>query len=119
MFRWNYGQRHYSGSYWSSTMSAHIIYESRLDLARLLVADCDESVNCSVAQPFMLQAPFFGKFRHHIPDYLLLTDDGPVVVDVEPASLLDDPAVAVTFNECASLSNLWAGLSKSRVSSRG
>jgi hypothetical protein len=44
MFRWNYGQRHYSGSYWSSTMSAHIIYESRLDLARLLVADFDESV---------------------------------------------------------------------------
>jgi len=119
MFRWNYGQRHYSGSYWSSTMSAHIIYESRLDLARLLVADCDESVNCSVAQPFMLRAPFFGKFRHHIPDYLLLTDDGPVVVDVEPAGLLDDPAVAETFNECASLSTLWAGLSKSRVSSRG
>jgi hypothetical protein len=32
-----------------------------------------------------------------IPDYLLLTEDGPVVMDVKPASLLDDPAVAETF----------------------
>jgi len=48
-FRWYYGQRHYSGSYWSSTMSAHVIYESRLELARLLVADFDQSVNHIVA----------------------------------------------------------------------
>ena len=40
-FRWHYGQRHYSGSYWASTTSAHVIYESRLELARLLVADFD------------------------------------------------------------------------------
>jgi len=24
-FRWYYGQRHYSGSYWSATMSAHTL----------------------------------------------------------------------------------------------
>ena len=24
-FRWYYGQHHYSGSYWASTMSAHVI----------------------------------------------------------------------------------------------
>ena len=78
-------------------MSAHVIYESRLELARLLVADFDQSVNHIVAQPFMLRAPFCGKVRRHIPDYLLLTDDGPVVVDVKPAGLLDDPAVAETF----------------------
>ena len=40
-FRWYYGQHHYSGSYWASTMSAHVIYESRLELARLLMADFD------------------------------------------------------------------------------
>ena len=50
----DYGQRHYSGSYGSSTMSAHVIYESRLELARLLMADFDNSVNHIVAQPFML-----------------------------------------------------------------
>jgi len=42
-------------------------------------------------------APVDGQRRRHIPDYLLLTDDGPVVVDVKPADLLDDTAVAETF----------------------
>ena len=78
-------------------MSAHVIYESRLELARLLVADVDQSVNHIVAQSFMLRAEIYGKRRRHIPDYLLLTDDDPVVVDVKPAGLLDDPAVAETF----------------------
>jgi len=78
-------------------MSAHVTYESRLELARLLMADFDTSVNHIVAQPFMLQTELRGNTRRHIPDYLLLTDDGPVVVDVKPANLLDDPAVAETF----------------------
>ena len=97
MFRWYYGQRHYSGRYWASTVSDHVIYESRLELARLLMADFDKSVNHIVAQPFMLQTELRGKTRRHIPDFLLLTDDGPVVVDVKPADLFDDPAVAETF----------------------
>ena len=33
-------------------MSDHVIYESRVELARLLMADFDQSVNCIVAQPF-------------------------------------------------------------------
>jgi hypothetical protein len=78
-------------------MSAYVIYESRLELARLLMADFDHSVNHIVAQPFMLCAPLCGTIRRHIPDYLLLTEGGPVVVDVKPASLLDDQAVAETF----------------------
>jgi hypothetical protein len=97
-FRWYYGQQHYSGSYWASTMSAHVVYESRLELARLLMADFDASVNHIVAQPFMMQMPIGGKMRRHVPDYLLLADGGPVVVDVKPAELLDDPAVAETFD---------------------
>ena len=40
-FRWHRGQKHYSGPYWSSTVGGHIIYESRLELARLLFADFD------------------------------------------------------------------------------
>jgi hypothetical protein len=34
----------------------HVIYESRLELARLLFADFDESVRHIVAQPFLLKA---------------------------------------------------------------
>jgi len=46
-------------------MSAHVIYESRLELARLLMADFDHSVNHIVAQPFMLCAPLCGTIRRH------------------------------------------------------
>ncbi|WP_226961501.1 MULTISPECIES: hypothetical protein [Streptomyces] len=52
-FRWYAGQKHYSGSYWSSTQSDHVIYESRLELARLLYADFDRDVTAIVAQPFL------------------------------------------------------------------
>ena len=37
-FRCYYGQRHYPGSYWSATMSSHVIYESRLELSRLAIS---------------------------------------------------------------------------------
>lgn len=35
------GQRHFPGLYWSSTTGGHVVYESRLELARLLLADAD------------------------------------------------------------------------------
>ncbi|MGY1947655.1 hypothetical protein [Nocardia asiatica] len=38
-FRWCAGQKHYSGTYWAATVQGHVIYESRLELARLLFAD--------------------------------------------------------------------------------
>jgi Tol biopolymer transport system component len=34
VFRWRKGQRHYSGSYWSSTMDTHVIYESQVSRLR-------------------------------------------------------------------------------------
>ncbi|MFF3263794.1 TnsA-like heteromeric transposase endonuclease subunit [Streptomyces sp. NPDC002932] len=76
------GQQPYSGTYWSATVGDHVIYESRLELGRLLFAGFAPEVRQIVAQPFLLKAGVDGKVRKHIPDYLLLTDDGPVVVDV-------------------------------------
>ena len=96
-FRWYSGQRHYSGTYWSATVRDHVIYESRLELARLLLADFDPSVRHIVAQPFLLKARVQGKVRKHIPDYLLLTRAGPLVVDVKPSRRLENPEVAFTF----------------------
>lgn len=43
-FRWYKGQRHYSGWYWSSTTNGLVAYESRLELARIMLADFDPSV---------------------------------------------------------------------------
>ncbi|GLV77082.1 TnsA-like heteromeric transposase endonuclease subunit [Streptomyces hygroscopicus] len=92
-FRWYRGQKHYSGTYWSATMRDHVIYESRLELARLLFADFDPSVRDIVAQPFLLKAVVGGEVCKHIPDYFLITEHGPVVVDVKPSA----PVVAFTF----------------------
>ena len=97
-FRWYKGQRHYSGMYWSATMRDHVIYESRLELARLIFADFDRPVHRILAQPFLLKAKIDGKIRKHIPDYFLVTDQGPVVVDVKPERLLAKPTVAYTFS---------------------
>lgn len=58
-----------------------VIYESRLQLARLLFADFGARVQHTVAQPFLLRTSVDRKPRKYIPDYLLITDTGPVVVD--------------------------------------
>ncbi|MEU9418336.1 TnsA-like heteromeric transposase endonuclease subunit [Streptomyces sp. NPDC048272] len=96
-FRWHQGQKHYSGTYWSSTLRDHVIYESRLELGRLLFADFDPAVRHVVAQPFLLKRDLQGRVRKHVPDYLVLADDGPVVVDVKPRHRLDRPEVASAF----------------------
>ena len=77
-FRWYLGQRHYSGSYWSATESQHVIYESRLELSRLLMADFDPCVKAIRAQPFLMRALVGEKVRRHIPDYLFVMESGPV-----------------------------------------
>jgi hypothetical protein len=96
-FRWYQGQRHYSGFYWSATMRDHVIYESRLELARLLLADFDPAVREIWAQPFLLSVRIAGRVRRHVPDLLLATDAGPLVVDVKPAGLLEREEIAFTL----------------------
>lgn len=93
-FRWYRGQKHYSGWYWSATVRDLVIYESRLELANLMLADFDERVHGIVAQPFLLVAEVNGTERRHVPDFLLDTDSGPVVVDVKPAQRLQNRGVA-------------------------
>ncbi|WP_375373693.1 TnsA-like heteromeric transposase endonuclease subunit [Mycobacterium sp. AZCC_0083] len=89
-FRWYLGQPHFSGSYWSSTESKHAVYESRLELGRLLMADFDPSVGKIVAQPFMMRAKVNGYTRGYVRDYWLLTADGSVVVEVKPKHRIHD-----------------------------
>jgi len=99
-FRWHQGQRHFPGAYWSATMSDHVIYESRLELARLLYADFDQAAHSISAQPFLLTAQVAGSLRRHVPDFLLVTDSGPVVVDVKPQQHLGREKVAFTLAWC-------------------
>lgn len=92
-FRWYFGQRHYPGAYWSATQRDHVIYESRLELANLLLADFDPAVRQIVAQPFLLTAEVNGQLFIHIPDYLLGTDREPVVVDVVRGERMVKPEI--------------------------
>lgn len=93
-FRWRNGQKHYSGTHWSSTMRDHVAYESRLELTRLLYADFDQDVTAVFAQPFLLSTTVDGRRRRHVPDYLVLREkDVPLVVDVKPRHLLTRPKV--------------------------
>lgn len=93
-FRWYRNQRHFSGSYWSATMSASVGYESRLELANLILVDFDPKVTYISSQPFMLEGPDNDRSRRHIPDYLLRRGDASVcVVDVKPFEMLGRPRV--------------------------
>ena len=111
-FRWYFGQHHYSGTYWSSTQGDHVIYESRLELANLLLADFDSQVRQIVAQPFIVCAEVQGQARKHIVDYLWGTADGPVVVDVVRAERISHPRINVAVQgpprQCSM--RLWSGV---------
>lgn len=96
-FRWYKGQAHYSGSYWSSTESAHVVYESRLELSRLILADYDPAVSRIFAQPLMIRTKVDGRPRRHIPDYLLVRGVDMTFVAVKPLSRLEDPKVVETL----------------------
>lgn len=97
-FRWWKGKRHYSGWYWSSTTGGHVVYESRLELARILLADQDRDVVAIAAQPLLLQGWDGERVRRHVPDLLLAHADGGLsVVDVKAASRVTESRVAAQF----------------------
>ncbi len=93
--RSRHGQQHLSGSYWAATTGGHVVYESRLELARLLLADFDPDVTAIYAQPLRLVAVVDGRRRAHVPDLLLASASGVVrVVNVKPADRLAKPKIA-------------------------
>ena len=94
-FRMRKGQKHWSGSWWCSTTADLETYESRLELARLSLADHDPRVTDILSQPFTLHATVDGQRRRHVPDFLLTrTGQRPLIVDVKLASRIDAPKIA-------------------------
>lgn len=97
-FRSYKGRQHYSGWYWSATLARLVVYESRLELARIMLADFDRSAAGIAAQPFLLTGVDQGRTRRHVPDLLLVGADGGVtVVDVKAPSRMADPRVREQF----------------------
>ncbi|WP_082901996.1 TnsA-like heteromeric transposase endonuclease subunit [Mycobacterium adipatum] len=95
--RWLFGYEYHSGAYYSATTSTQVIYESRLQLRCLILADFDPSVTFIVAQPFQLHATVDGARRHYVPDYFLTTTSGPVVLDVAPSERRSSPRSRDTY----------------------
>jgi hypothetical protein len=71
-----------------------VVYESRLELSRIMLADFDPSVVAVAAQPFRLSGLDGDRVRHHVPDLLLVDRSGGVtVVDVKAPHRRDDARV--------------------------
>lgn len=98
-FRWRKGQAHFPGWYWSVTERDLVMYESRLELARLRLADFDPDVRVIRSQPFrMTYVDADGKRRRHVPDFALILMDARIrIVNVKPADRLTVPKVAQTL----------------------
>lgn len=93
-FRWYKGRRHYSGWYCCATGQRLVVYESRLELARIMLADFDPAVTAVAAQPFRLIGRDGSRVRRHVPDVLLAgADSGVTVVDVKAPGKRADPEV--------------------------
>lgn len=93
------GKKHYTGEFWSTTVDAHLSYESRLELDRLWLADFDGSVSWIATQPFWLRGKDGADVRRHVPDVLLqLTSGNYIVVDVKPVDFQSRPEVAAVLN---------------------
>lgn len=97
-FRWYKGRQHYSGWYYATTGERMVAYESRLELARILLADFARDVVAIAAQPFQVVADHAGRTRRHVPDLLLTHSDGLVtVVDVKPPDRAREPKFVEQF----------------------
>lgn len=76
-------------------------YESLLERDRLWLADFDPTVLGIASQPLWMSGRDGSVLRRHVPDFLLKTESGFLVVDVKPERMLADPGVAAALG--------WAG----------
>lgn len=93
------GQRSYPGLFWAATNDRTLVYESLLELDRLWLADFDPTVIGICTQPFQLAGRDGSGPRAHVPDALLVRQDGTAtVIDVKPAGLVGKPQVRAQFD---------------------
>src|SRR5512140_2419067 len=79
-------------------MGGLVAYESRLELARVMLADYDRNVVAIAAQPFQLTGSNGRRLRRHVPDFLLMSPAGEVtVVGVRAAAQAAAPSVRAVF----------------------
>ena len=75
-----------------------MVYESRLELDRLWLADFDTDVTGIATQPYWLRGRDRGVSRRHVPDLMLKTVSGEFVVAVKPVEFQSLPGVGEVFD---------------------
>ncbi|WP_336048787.1 TnsA-like heteromeric transposase endonuclease subunit [Streptomyces sp. CA2R101] len=99
-FTWRTDQFHRPGLEYMVSTERHHGYESFEEECLLLVSDFAAGLREALSQPFRLRFYVGGKRMDHTPDYLLLTETGPFVIDVRPADRIhpeDELKFAATF----------------------
>lgn len=87
------GKRNYSGSYWSSTNSGHVGFESLYERTALMMLDREPSVTRISSQPMWIFWPDGSTPRSHAPDYFLRHSNGDgEIIDVRPNARIDETA---------------------------
>lgn len=107
-----HGHAHHPGWAWSERAGRHVMFESRLERARLVEAEFDPSVRNIKEQPFLFMIRTeSGRLRRHIPDFLLLhLDRPPLLVNVKPPGWESNDQVRQLFDavECLCALRGWA-----------
>ena len=100
-----HGQLHFPGWFWSERIGRRLMYESRLELARLLVADADPHLLDVREQVFFLTLNFSdGSVIRHIPDFFICTENQrPRLVNVKPSGWEKEEKFRKTFDALNSL----------------
>ena len=103
-FAWP-GKRNYEGLWWSSTVRAHVPFESLLEREYLMWADFELDIVAIAAQPLALLWPR-GTTGHksHVPDFFVRLRNGDGrLVDVRHRDCVDDAAAQfdLTRRACA------------------
>jgi len=86
-----------------ATTAGHVVFESQLELARLMLADFDVDVAAIYAQPFRLTATVDSVTRSHVPDFLLVSVGGTAtVVNDHLAARASGPVAGKATGWCCS-----------------
>jgi len=103
-FAWP-GKRNYEGLWWSSTVRAHVPFESLLEREYLMWADFEPHVVAIAAQPLALLWPRgTADHKNHVPDFFVRLSNGDGrLVDVRHPHRVDDAAAQfdLTRHVCA------------------
>jgi hypothetical protein len=84
-FSWSTRQRHRPGLQYLVSTGRHHGFESVAEQRLLLALDFVGGVSEVLSQPFRLRFASAEGWRVHVPDFLAVTTDGALLVDVRPA----------------------------------